>query len=88
MQKILLISVAFLLLSGCYMAPLALMGPATSGFSTASIMQSAVSATANHVVKKSTGKSINQHVLESVRDTNTIQRTYLPKSITNIKVKP
>ena len=88
MQKILLISVAFLLLSGCYMAPFALMGPATSGFSTASIMQSAVSATANHMVKKSTGKSINEHVLESVRNKNIIQQTYVPKSITNIKVKP
>ena len=88
MQKILVISVAFLLLSGCYMAPLALMGPATSGFSTASIIQSAVSTTANHMVKKTTGKSISEHVLESISDQNIIKQTFVPQSITNIHLKP
>ena len=33
-------------LSGCFMAPIAFVGPATSGFTTASIYQSAATSTA------------------------------------------
>ena len=50
-------------LSGCFMAPLALIGPAASGFSTASIIQSGVSTGANYMVKKSTGKTITEHMV-------------------------
>ena len=57
-RKLLILTTLGLLLSGCYMAPMALLGPATSGFSTASIIQSGVTTTANYMVKKSTGKTI------------------------------
>ena len=57
------------------MAPLALVGPATSGFSTASVIQTAVTSTANHVVRQSTGKSINQHVLDTLKDGNIYRNT-------------
>jgi hypothetical protein len=50
-----------LMLQGCYMVPMALLGPAQSGFTTASIMQSGVSTTASIFVKKKTGKSVAQH---------------------------
>ena len=63
--------------SGCFMAPLALIGPATSGFSTASIIQAGVSSGANFMVKKSTGKTIAEHAYDAI-DKQTLQRTYLP----------
>ena len=63
------------LLSGCFMAPLALVGPATSGFSAASVIQTAVTSTANYMVRQSTGKSINQHVLDTLKDGNAYRNT-------------
>ena len=64
-------------LTSCYMLPLALVGPAASSFSTASIIQSAFTTTANHVVKKTTGKTITQHALENFNENIAIQ-SYLP----------
>ena len=52
-KKIILIVTIGVTLSGCFVAPLALIGPATSGFSTASIIQAGVSSGANYMVKKS-----------------------------------
>ena len=59
------------------MAPLALLGPATSGFSTASIIQSGVTTGANYMVKKSTGKSISEHAYE-VLNKDVFKQTYFP----------
>ena len=56
-KRLLLIAVLGVTVSGCFMAPLALVGPATSGFSTASLIQAGVSQGANYVVKKRTGKT-------------------------------
>ena len=64
------------MLSGCYMVPMAFLGPVTSNFTTASIVQSAVTNGAGYLVKKSTGKSISEHVLEAVNEETT--QTYLP----------
>ena len=61
------------------MAPLALIGPASSGFSTASLIQSGISTGANYVVKKSTGKTITEHVLDSINPEDTKQ-SYAPNS--------
>ena len=69
-------------LSGCFMAPLALIGPATSGFSTASIIQAGVSSGASYMVKKSTGKTISEHAIDAINN-STLQQTYLPKEITS-----
>ena len=52
MKGIVLISILGLLVSGFYMVPLAFIGPATSGFTTTSIMQAAITTTANNMVKK------------------------------------
>lgn len=75
-KLIVLITMGFML-SGCYMVPMALIGPTTSGFTTASLMQSAVSTSANYLVKKSTGKSISEHALSAVREETLIQ-SYFP----------
>ena len=78
MKKLLLLTTVSVLLSGCFMAPMALIGPATSGFTTASIVQSGLSTTASYMVKKSTGKTISQHAFDTVSK-EILQQTYLPK---------
>ena len=49
-KRLLLVVTLGVMVSGCFMAPLALIGPATSGFSTASIIQASVSSGANYMV--------------------------------------
>ena len=51
LKRLFLILAAGVLLSGCFVAPIALIGPAASGFSTASIIQSGVTTGANYMVK-------------------------------------
>ena len=55
-RRLLLIVAVGVTLSGCFMAPLALIGPAASGFTTASLVQSGVTTGAGYLVKKNTGK--------------------------------
>jgi len=76
-KRFLLIATLGVAVSGCFMAPLALVGPATSGFSTASIIQAGVSSGANYVVKKSTGKTIGEHAIEVINK-ETLTQTYFP----------
>ena len=68
------------LLSGCYMVPMALIGPVTSGYSTASLIQTSLATGANLVIKKSTGKAISEHVYDSISG-DIFKQTYLPKKI-------
>ena len=79
-KRLLLIVTFGLAVSGCFMAPLALIGPATSGFSTASLIQAGVSSGANFMVKKSTGKTIGEHAYEAINK-ETLRQTYFPKNI-------
>ena len=83
----LIIASTGLLLSGCFVAPIALIGPATSGFSTASIIQAGVSSGANFMVKKSTGKTIGEHAITTL-NSDILQQTYLPKKIDSLIVAP
>ena len=78
-RRLLLIAVLGGMVSGCFMAPLALIGPATSGFSTASLIQTGVTTGANYMVKQSTGKTITEHVLISISD-ETLKQSYLPQN--------
>ena len=86
-KRLLLIVTLGVTVSGCFMAPLALIGPATSGFSTASIIQSGVTTGANYMVKKSTGKTISQHAFDSI-SRDVLQQTYLPKRPRALIVAP
>ena len=61
------------LLSGCYMVPMAFVGPAVSGFSSASIMQAGLGI----AVKQTTGKSIAEHALSAL-NVNIVKQSYLP----------
>ena len=58
-RRLLILATLGALLSGCLMVPLALVGPATSGFTTASIMQSAVTQSASYLVKQKTNRELN-----------------------------
>ena len=78
-KRLLLIVVLGVTVSGCFMVPMALIGPVTSGFTTASLVQSGLSTGASFVVKKTTGKSISEHVFDSINET-TIKQTYLPQN--------
>ena len=77
-RRLCLIAALGVTVSGCFMAPLAFIGPATSGFSTASILQSGVSAGANYMVKKSTGKTISEHALAIINTKDIYQQSYFP----------
>ena len=81
-KRLLLLTTLGVMLSGCFMAPMALVGPAMSGFSTASIIQSGLSTGASYMVKKSTGKTIGQHAFEVISRSNeaVLQQTYFPKN--------
>ena len=80
-KRLLAIVVLSVMMSGCYMVPMALVGPAMSGYSTASLLQTGVTTGANYVVKKSTGKTIAEHAMESFSkdiSKEIMQQTYFP----------
>jgi len=86
-RRLLLITVIGVALSGCFMAPMALIGPATSGFTTASIVQSGLTTGASYIVKKSTGKSITEHAIGQMNK-DILQSTYFPQNKTPLFVAP
>ena len=86
-KRLLIIIAMGVTLSGCFMAPLALIGPAASGFSTASLIQTGVTSGANYMVKKSTGKTIAEHALDAI-NRDVIQQTYFPKNRDSLTVAP
>ena len=77
-KRLILLASVGMMLTGCFMAPMALLGPVTSGFTTASIMQSGITTTASYMVKRSTGKTISEHALDTFSK-DILQQTYFPK---------
>ena len=86
-KRLLLVLAVGVTLSGCVMAPLALIGPAASGFSTASIIQSGVTTGASYMVKKTTGKTIGEHAIDVINK-DIMQQTYFPESSTSLVIAP
>ena len=84
-KRLFLIVAIGVTLSGCFMAPMALIGPATSGFSTASIIQSGVTTGANYMMKKSTGKTFTEHAI-TIINKDIYQQTFVPTHETSITV--
>ena len=76
-KRIVILVVLGTSLTGCFIAPLALIGPATSGFSTASLMQSGVTTGANYLIKRSTGKTLAQHAFDTISN-DILKQSYLP----------
>jgi len=77
-KRIIILVTLGVTLSGCFMAPMALIGPAASGFSTASIIQSGISSGANYMIKKSTGKTMSEHALDVIKK-DVLLQSYLPE---------
>ena len=86
-KRLALIILLGITVSGCFMAPLALIGPVTSGYSTASLIQAGVSTGANYMVKKSTGKTIGEHAMDAINKDILLQ-TYFPKNRSPLIVAP
>ena len=79
MIKTLLVLTALgVMISGCFMVPMAFIGPAASGFSTASLAQSAVTTGASYMVKKSTGKTITEHAFDTINP-DIMKQSYVPQ---------
>ena len=62
MNRILILLIFGLFLTGCYSNSLTMVGPAT-GVASGKIGESAVSSSLNYAVKKQTGKSATEHIL-------------------------
>ena len=77
-KRLLLLTTLGVMLSGCFMVPMAFIGPAASGFSTASIIQSSLTTGANYMVKKSTGRTIAEHAFDAINN-GTVEQSYFPK---------
>ena len=84
-KRLLLLTTLGVMLSGCFMVPMAFVGPAVSGFSTASIAQSALTTTAGYMVRKTTGKTIAEHAFDVIGG-DIMQQTYFPKLIDEPKL--
>jgi len=88
-KRLLFIATLGFLLSGCYMVPMALVGPVTSGFSSGSILQSAVSTSTNYLVKAQTGKTVGGHAFDAVFSKhidNSLKQTYFPEKKNNSSI--
>ena len=84
MIKTLLVLTALgVMISGCFMVPMAFIGPAASGFSTASLAQSAVTTGASYMVKKNTGKTITEHAFDTINP-DIFKQSYIPKEKENV----
>ena len=88
-KRLFLLTTLGVLLSGCFMIPMAFVGPAVSGFSTASIAQSAVTTGASYMVKKNTGKTISEHAYEAIGgDISVIKQSYFPENNVTTLILP
>ena len=77
-KRLLVLAMLGVMLSGCFMVPMAFVGPVVSGFSTASITQSVVTTGASYMVKKSTGKTITEHAFDTINP-DILRQSYIPK---------
>ena len=77
-QRMLVLATLSVMLSGCFMLPMAFIGPAASGFSTASLAQSAVTTGASYMVKKNTGKTITEHAFDTINP-DIMKQSYVPR---------
>ena len=78
LKRLLMLATVSVMLSGCvFVAPLALVGPAASGFSSASLVQTAITQTGSYKIKKSTGKSLSEHAYETLKG-DVLKQTYAP----------
>ena len=73
MKKVIFVVVAGLFLNGCFQV-LALVGPAATGVASGNIYQSAISYSLSYGVKKSTGKTIIENVIDMSKESKDKQK--------------
>ena len=67
MKKVIFVVIATVFLNGCFQV-LALVGPAATGVASGNIYQSAISYSFSYGVKKTTGKTIIENVIDLNKD--------------------
>ena len=73
MKKVIFVVVISLFLNGCFQV-IALLGPAASGVATGNIYQSAISYSLSYGVKKTTGKTIIENVIDMNKKSRTKEK--------------
>jgi len=73
MKKVIFVVIATVFLNGCFQV-LALVGPAASGVATGNIYQSAISYSLSYGVKKTTGKTIIENVIDMKKQGKTKEK--------------
>ena len=73
MKKVIFVVIATVFLNGCFQV-LALVGPAASGVATGNIYQSAISYSLSYGVKKTTGKTIIENVIDMKKQSITREK--------------
>ena len=73
MKKVIFVVVAGLFLNGCFQV-LALVGPAATGVASGNMYQSAISYSLSYGVKKSTGKTIIENVIDMSKESKDKQK--------------
>ena len=85
MTKVIFVVIVTLFLNGCFQV-LALVAPAASGVATGNIYQSAISYSVSYGVKKTTGKTIIENVIDLSQDSKhkeTIAKNKTNKDLIN-----
>ena len=67
MKKVIFVVIATVFLNGCFQI-IALVAPAASGVATGNIYQSAISYSVSYGIKKTTGKTIIENVIDLSKD--------------------
>ena len=73
MKKVIFVVIATVFLNGCFQV-LALVGPAATGVASGNIYQSAISYSFSYGVKKTTGKTIIENVIEMKKQSSTKEK--------------
>ena len=82
MKKVIFVVIATVFLNGCFQV-LALVAPAASGVATGNIYQSAISYSVSYGVKKTTGKTIIENVIDLSQDSKGKEKIAKNKNKTN-----
>ena len=73
MKKVIFVVIATVFLNGCFQV-LALVAPAASGVATGNIYQSAISYSLSYGIKKTTGKTIIENVIDMKKQSQTKEK--------------
>ena len=73
MKKVIFVVITTIFLNGCFQV-LALVAPAASGVATGNIYQSALSYSVSYGIKKTTGKTIIENVIDMHKQSNTREK--------------